>query len=286
MRPVFALAAMCVGGIAVAQNPPGGANYFGAPRDQAFTPAQAFTAPPPVVGSPPAATEVLTGEPPAPPPPLWSGSADLGLNGATGNAELFNLRTGFAAVRKTSDNILTTDFLYTYTQSDGLTTVQQALFNARDEILFAGSPWSMFASTQVEYDELRAFKFRVGAYGGVGYTVIDSADISLKLRAGAGAVREIGSNGAASRWVPELVFGKDFRYTLSPTDSLVTTVDYYPRIDNFAQFRVRARAAYEHVINQANGMIVRLGVQDRYDSNPGNAQRNDLTYFATFGVKF
>jgi hypothetical protein len=267
---------MC--GTAAAQ-PPGGGGYFGAPPGQAFTPDQAFAAP-----APPAATAVLTGE--APPPPPWSGSADLGLNGATGNAELFNLRTGFIVQRRTADNLLNTDFLYTYAQADGRTTVQQALFNARDEILFPGRPWSAFGSTQVEYDELRAYQFRVGVYGGVAYAVVDTAVTALKLRAGAGAILELGTGGLADRWVPELVFGKDFRWKLSDADSFVSTVDYFPRADDFTQFRVRARAAYEHVLSQANGMILRLGVQDRYDSNPGNARRNDLTYFATVGVKF
>ena len=257
MRWTFALGLALAGGVTVAQGPP-------------------------LVGPPPAATEVLIGEP----PPLWSGSADLGLNGSTGNAELFNLRAGFAAGRKTADNLFTTDFLYTYTRTEGLTSVNQALFNARDELLYPGTPWSLFASTNVEYDELRAYKFRVGVYGGVGYAVIDTDTLGLKLRAGAGAVREIGSGGLADRWVPELIFGKDFRWKLSDTDSFVSTLEYYPRVDDFTQFRVRARAAYEHVISPATGMLVRLGAQDRYDSNPGNSRRNDLTYFATFGVKF
>jgi hypothetical protein len=31
---------------------------------------------------------------------------------------------------------------------------------------------------------------------------------------------------------------------------------------------------------------MRLGIQERYDSDPGNAKRNDLNYFATMGIKF
>ena len=50
---------------------------------------------------------------PSPPPKIWSGTADVGLNGATGNSELFNLTIGYTAVRKTADNIFTNNFLYT-----------------------------------------------------------------------------------------------------------------------------------------------------------------------------
>ena len=34
------------------------------------------------------------------------------------------------------------------------------------------------------------------------------------------------------------------------------------------------------------GIVLRLGVQNRYDSDPGLAKRNDLTYFATLGFGF
>lgn len=137
--------------------------------------------------------------PSAPPPKVWSGSAEAGLNGASGNADLFNLRAKFLAQRKTSDNIFSTDFLYTYTQQNKITTVQQAILNTRDQILFAGSPWSLFDAGQLEYDELRAYKFRIGIYAGVGYTVIDDDTTTFKLRAGAGATREVGSGRLKSR---------------------------------------------------------------------------------------
>jgi hypothetical protein len=117
--------------------------------------------------------------------------------------------------------------------------------------------------------------------------VVDDKDLTLRLRAGAGAVREIGRAGVPSRWVPELVFGYDFRYAWNDRSSFVSTLDYYPRVDDFAQYRVRARAAYEYVLDPETGMILRLGAQDRYDSNPGpGVKRNDLTYFATWGMKF
>ena len=221
-----------------------------------------------------------------PPPAVGSGSAETGLNGASGNADLFNFRAAADATRRAADNVFTTDFLYTYTQANSVTTLQQALLNARDEVLFAGSPWSLFASTNVEFDELRAYKFRVGVYAGVGYTFVDDADVTFKVRAGAGAVRELGSGGLADRWVPEAVFGYDLRYAINDRSSFLSILDFYPRIDDFSKYRVRFRVGYENVLDPANGVVLRVGVQDRFDSDPGNAKRNDVTYFMTLGVKF
>lgn len=295
--------------------PKGGANFFGAPQNQAFTPDTAFQGLPPrkapAPTPPPLAPPLVIPDspdggllplipPPAPPPKIWAGSADVGLNGATGNSELFNFRTNLNAVRKTPTNILTTDFLYQFTQQDGNTSTNQALLNARDEVLFRGSPWGAFGSVNLEYDELREFDFRVGVYAGLGYTVVDRKELMFKVRAGAGAVREIVTRDqpittdplaltappTADRWTPEFVFGYDFRYVLNDRSALLSVLDYYPRVDDFSQFRVRMRAAYEFVLDPQTCTILRLGVQDRYDSDPGLSNKNDLSYFATLGFKY
>jgi hypothetical protein len=226
--------------------------------------------------------------PPATPPrKIWSGTGDIGLNGANGNSEVLSLRTTWTAQRRTATNLFISDFLYAFSRQDGTVQQQQALFNARDEILFPGQPCSLFSATQVEYDELRSYRFRVGQYAGAGLAVIDTKPLLFRLRMGAGAQRELGVDGERDRWVPEAVFGYDYRHRLDDRNALVSVVDYYPRLDDWSQFRVRARLAYEIVIEPKTGAVLRIGVQDRYDSHPGReAVRNDINYFTTLGFRF
>jgi hypothetical protein len=269
----------------------------GTPLAETFTPDTLFPktpapppAPPPVGSDNPEidlGDGLLPGDgPPPPPPKIWAGGADLGLNGATGNSELLNIRANWNVRRRTDRNAFTSDLQYVYSnQNDSLNT-HQALLNSRSELLFPDSRWSPFAAAQVEFDQLRAYRFRVGAYGGVGYTVYDTPDLVLKLRAGAGATRELGVDGNEDRWVPELLFGYDFRYRMNDRSTFVSILDVYPRLPDVRQWRARARAAYEYVLDPATGTVIRFGVQDRYDSDPGNAKRNDLNYFVTFGFKF
>ena len=47
-----------------------------------------------------------------------------------------------------------------------------------------------------------------------------------------------------------------------------------------------ARAAYQVVIDPESGMALRLGVQERYDSNAGTGQPNDFNYYAALGFNF
>lgn len=273
----------------------------GVPLSETFTPSLVFPNNPTPTPRPAPLTEsVLDPEAPVEPrdradggllpmirlPKPWTGGMDLGLNGASGNSDVFNFRGGWNVRRKTDTNVFTSDFLYVYAVQNRKTSTQQALLNSRDEILFPGSRWSLFTANQVEYDELRAYRFRVGIYGGTGYTVFDDSRKTLRTRIGVGAVRELGSDGSASRWVEEFLLGYDFRCKVSEHSSLISIMDLYPRIGDWGQFRLRARVAYEYVIDPETGTVLRVGVQDRYDSDPGNAKRNDLTYFTTLGLKF
>jgi hypothetical protein len=270
-------------GPVIAQLPQGGPGF----SDSIFK-AQAPAAPAPALDPQPAqppggAVGTLTGEPP--PRKIWSGGLEAGINGQDGNTNVINFRTGWNATRKVDDNLYTMDFLYAFAKQEGIETQNQALFNARDEFLFPGSPWSLFASTNIEYDKFRAYDFLIGVYAGVGYTVLETDRTLFKLRAGAGAVRRFG--GPDEKWIPELLFGYDFNHKIDDRQSFIHTLDYYPQIDKFTQFRLRARAAYEIIVDPVTGTALRLGVQTRYDSNPGpGIRRNDLNYFATLMVKF
>lgn len=221
---------------------------------------------------------------PPPPPKYWSGGVDLGLNGATGNSELFNLLAGFTANRKSSGNLFSSSLVYSYAKQNGAVTQQQALFNARDEILFPGSPWTLFTSTNAEYDEFKNYDFVFGQYAGVGYAIVDNDTLNWRIRAGAGASKQFG--GPQNNWVPEGIFGTDFSYKFNDRQSFVASGDYYPNLQRFSQYRVRARAAYQIVLDPQTCTTLRLGVQDRYDSNSGNSQPNDFNYFAALGFTF
>lgn len=281
---------------AIAQPPPpprltevpvGGNGYFGAPLDDQFTPQNVFKGvPPPPKPDPPEKLEEALFPPKPPQPKIWSGLAEFGVNGASGNSDLFSLRGAWNAQRKTADNLLVCDFWYAYLQQDGNTNQQQALLNARDEILFPGYKWSLFTATQVEYDELRDYRFRVGIYAGTGYTLVESKETLFRIRAGAGAQRELGFGGPKNQWVPEADWGYDFRYRMNARNAFVSVLDYYPRLDDWSVFRVRFRAAYELILDFDTGTVIRFGIQERYDSNSGNSQPNDLTYFTTLGLKF
>jgi hypothetical protein len=62
--------------------------------------------------------------------------------------------------------------------------------------------------------------------------------------------------------------------------------DYLPSLDNFPDFRLDARAGYQIRVDPDSNLLLRAGVVDRYNSNPGNRKRNDVEYFLMLGWEF
>lgn len=289
----FAAALVVVGLMACAAGaqPPDSWGFFGNnPKQLKFDDKTIFKEPPKTPGAPPVPPpkEIPDGGLPPQPPKIWTGGLEFGLNGSQADVNVLNIKLGSFADRKTDDNRFHYDFLYTLSTQNSVTNQNQALLNARDEILFPGTKWSLFGALQVEYDERRAYDLRNGLYAGAGYTWVDADGTLFKTRAGAGAVYEVGlkRGGPRDRWVPEALFGFDFNHKFSDRQSFVSSLDFYPSLDNFGQYRLRARAGYEIVLDPERGIVLRLGMQERYDTNPGTGPRNALNYFVTLLYKF
>jgi hypothetical protein len=216
--------------------------------------------------------------------PLWCGGVEFGLTGSDGNSDVLNIRFGARAKRESDTNLFTTDLLYGYTRQAGQVTADKALWNVRDEVPFLGTPWATFLAGQLEYDQFRAYDFRVATHAGFALQAVKTDHVSLRTRLGAGCSREIGTPDA--RYVPEGLLGGDLDVKITDRQRFLTTLDYYPDLGRPGQYRVRARAAYEILVEPDWGMTIRLGVQERYDSNPGPAKRNDVDYFGTLMFKF
>jgi putative salt-induced outer membrane protein YdiY len=265
------------------------ADFLPPKSDQPFTDTAVLGKPKPVKPSDkvevPPVEQLLLGIPPLPPPPkVWWGGVELGAAGTSGNTEVLRVRLGFDLKRETPANLFLANGWYGLARQDGVIAENKALLNARDEVRIAKTRWGLFASSVVEYDEFRAYDLRVGLYGGLAYEFLKTERTMLRGRLGAGAQREFG-DGVKDQWVPEGLAGFDLEHRLSQRSRFVTSVEAYPSFDEWG-VRVRARAAYEVVVDPELNLMFRLGVQDRYDSDPGPAKRNDLDYFATVLLQF
>jgi putative salt-induced outer membrane protein YdiY len=210
----------------------------------------------------------------------WDGGVELGLNGSTGNSETFNVRGGANAERKT--DLYVTKFTMTYERNSAESEVTKNRFEVtgrNDWILEKGSPWRIFLQGGAIYDDFQDWHWRLTTAAGIGYAFIENERTTLVGRAGLGLRRDLG--GDDNRIHPEGVLGADLSHKITERQLLTASLDFFPSLLDLSDYRVVARAAWELIVDPEIKMSLKIGVEDRYDSDPGmGTKHNDFSYFA------
>ncbi len=214
----------------------------------------------------------------------WEGSFELGLNGSSGNSEIFNFRFGVDGKRKSDFTELTLDLDYKQDSKDSIQTANRLFFDGRNEWLLGASPWSIFLHGTAEYDEFQSFDTRLASDAGFGYQFFKTDITDMKGRIGAGLSHEIG--GPTSDTPIEASFGLDYSRKISAKQKFSASVNYFPEFADFMNCRVISKADWELLIDELSNLSLKIGVVDRYDSTPNGAKHNDLDYAVTILWKF
>lgn len=258
-------------------------------------PAEGLTEPPPPLAELPASVFDVPTEP-SPSSPIWyqpwtwipldgwENSAELGLNGATGNTESMTLQSGARFKRKTDWTAFDLRLLQNRTHNAGTIAQNNVLLYADFERKLAQSRWNYFIKQGLEYDELRNFDLRYFINSGLGYNWVEREGLVISSRFGAGASRDFG--GPVDDWTPEALFGATYEHQFDPRNKLVAKFDYFPAWDDFADYRTITDLAWEYLLSEDRNLSLKLGTLHRHDSQPNGARRNDLNYSALLLYKF
>jgi putative salt-induced outer membrane protein YdiY len=215
----------------------------------------------------------------------WTGAFAAGLNGKSGNSQSLDINTTLDLARDTDFSNTTLLASYFYTANDVATVTDRFFGQGRQERKLRNPRWSLFGQAAVEWDRFKAFDYRIALHGGLGFEVYKLDDRFLKLRFGAGASREVG--GTPDEWIPELQFGADWERQLTETVRLYANVDYFPNVEDFADYRLNTRAGVDFVVDAERNINFRMFAFNRYDSTPpvGNVE-NDIDYGMALVVGF
>lgn len=211
----------------------------------------------------------------------WTGGIEFGLNGSAGNTEQLALRAGITAKRDVQETTTTFAAAYGFATSEGETSKNKFQLDARNDYKkVLPDRWILFIKGTLEYDQFQDWDWRLSGYVGVGYDAIKDDKTSLILRAGVGGSQTFGSSDDEFR--PELDLGADLSHKLTERQKITATIDYYPALDDFpSKYRVVGKAEWEVLVDPEVKMSLKVGAQDRYDSEPGpGAKRNDIDYYA------
>jgi putative salt-induced outer membrane protein YdiY len=210
-------------------------------------------------------------------PAPWDTGIELGLNGSSGTSESLSIRAGGYIKRESRFSKLDLTTAYNRTTTAGAATQNNAQLDVRNDwLLDDTSPWTLYATGNVFYDEFQAFDLQTSANTGVGYRFVREPGLDLIGRVGGGTSREVG--GPDDRWVPESLVGFEYSQQLSATQKFYGKLDYYPEWEELGEYRMVADTGWEIEFVQPSNLSLKISASDRYDSTPNGAEPHLLNY--------
>ena len=210
-------------------------------------------------------------------PEAWDTGLELGINGSSGTSESLSIRAGGYMKRESRFSKLSLTTSMNHTTESGRDTQNNAQFDVRNDwLLDETSPWTLYGTGEVFYDEFQAFDVQTSGNTGIGYRFIREPELDLIGRFGAGASREFG--GPDERWVPESLLGFEYSQKLSPTQKFYGKLDYYPEWEEVGEYRLVADMGWQIQFSQPSNLSLKIAASDRYDSTPNGAEPHLVNY--------
>lgn len=218
----------------------------------------------------------------------WKKSIAFGLDGTSGNSDRLtgHLKLTFDRNEKGVKTHL--DVLYRNSENNGNQTENRVRANFRNDWLAKeGSKWLWWAKGTYEYDDFKPWQHRVSAHAGFGYDFVKEQDTKLVWRMGFGGTQTYG--GTNDDFRPEaLLTGVDFTHKLKEGQKLTAGTECFIDVSDTQEYRLNTSVDYEILLDKDTGMILRLGLDHRFDSEPGgpSAKNSDFDYSMSLGWKF
>jgi putative salt-induced outer membrane protein YdiY len=215
------------------------------------------------------------------PPPLWSSEVSLGLDGATGNTQRGSVRFEARSTRENETGRLQLLGNFRGAEEENVTTQEQATASARYNLNLT-APWSLSSQFRADYDRFQDYDWEWSATTGPGYQIRKTPSTDWLAFAGIGASQKVGAiddDGVK----PVLNLGTEYTKEFSQGNVLAINFNAFPYLDNAGEYRLVSKVEWTHSLVETLGLDLRLGIEDRYDSQPGSGQKNnDMEYYGSF----
>ncbi len=207
----------------------------------------------------------------------WQGTLEMGLNGAQGNGDHFNLFLGLDGRYAFAAGVFRLDLDYFYQSCPSRVATNRLVTLGRYEHWLRGGPVAGYFEGQYEFDSKRNYDARWAMAGGVSFPFQDRDRLTLRTRLGMGTSKKTGAVG--DRWRAELQTGLEGELRLSGRQRVFGHVDFYPDLQGLRTYRLNGKLGWEMLLEAQWGLALRTSIHNWHDSRPGpGTKANDLYY--------
>lgn len=215
----------------------------------------------------------------------WKSRLTLGINGSQGPTERQDYRIKFKTAFEDGADRVSFDTSWYYATANGNQSQNQYQANLTKDWLQKDKPWFFFIKGQYKFDDNRSWENRTSAFGGGGYTIKKTDDVEVNTRLGFGGTYEYGS---VNEFTPEALFGGSvIKWHLTERAAISGETIYYPSLEDTTNFRVESAVEWTYKLDMADGLSLKLGLENEYDSNtPNENENNDVRYYGAVVLNF
>jgi putative salt-induced outer membrane protein YdiY len=257
-----------------------------APKTPAEIRAEAEESPDP---TPPPGTEAL--DPPitpavAPKPAQrWHGDLQFGMDVGFSerNRQLYHGRAKITYMYDRLKNVF--EYNAAYGKTDRVLSANRMDGSAKTDVdLGEDRRVFVYNLAGVGYDEIRRIDFRYEIGPGIGYHLITRTNFVLNVETGVNYQAEHRADDTTSeRYFLRLA--QDLTWKISSRLSLDEKLEFFPRLEDPSQFRIRFETNIRYWLRQ--NLSLNLSVLDVYDTDPARGvNKNDLQIRSSVGLKF
>ncbi len=209
--------------------------------------------------------------------PQWSGSAELGVNGQTGNSEILAGNARVDVRRQYQRQLFTAYALARYGREDGLISANQQRAAGRyEEKVSAKYFW--YGDLMLEHDEIKDLAIRATASAGLGRIWWESGKNWMKTSAGPGVSYEkYQSDGDETSAVVQVT--NDYSKAINSTMTLTNLTTLLFDVSDVKGFRADNDAALAFPLSARGDWQLKLGLSNQYDNSPAPGRDRLDTYY-------
>lgn len=229
----------------------------------------------------------------------WGGTADVSLNGNSGNTTNVSLHGEVNLRRETVDaidSILVTADRRTErvaepapsTGTDRKVTDRRRYARFRKEWKMEESRWRPFFEVSTSHDFQKDYNELVTVGGGAGYLFTDEADETLIGRVGLAETKRFkATKKSDEHWTLEALVGLDYRLDITDRQHLAAETTVFPSLADVGEFRSVSKAEWRLDLSDDSPWYYKLGLTHNYDSQvSAPTKKSDVNYYAGVGTVF
>jgi hypothetical protein len=209
----------------------------------------------------------------------WDKNLNVGFSGSEGDTDEADVMTGLELRSTNERRQWDLGARYEVSYSDNDLDDHNARATAVRDQFFGGSRWLFFNYASYDFDEFESWKHRVTTGLGPGYKILPEGAFRLTARFGPFFTYEFGDEDLAR---PEAAAGLFSEWTVREGHTVRLSSVFLQTL-NHPWYRDISRFEWKIRVTRAEGLSLKFGVENDYDSASDNS-KNNLDYYSALSL--